>query len=247
MITITVEKDTIAKLQPLPSDKLTESEKSMVAAGSKWQVHSYDEAEDQHIRVALLNASLPFNGGVRNTVYFFYPHISLEGNLPNNNPRDRPSRTPPAADSIRVPGITAAVGLNQPIIAGGNFTWSEATRQGTRIPENAGVTGQIIKIARIMQEIRERLGDRTITVTSFYRDPDTNRMVGGASQSRHVVGDAVDFWVEGMTPEEAYYQIEPWFGSRGGLAVRPGSFIHVDGRGTLVDGTIVGGKARWTY
>jgi len=237
MITITIEENTIAKLQPLPSDKLTNSEKCQVVAGSKWNVHSYDEAEGKHIKVALLNASLPFNGGVRNTVYFFTPHISLEGNLPDNKPNDRPASTPPAADTIRVPGITAAVGLIQPIIAGGNFTWDEATHSGTRIPINESVTGGIIRVAKAMQEVRELLGDRTITINSWYRDPATNERVGGASQSTHIQGHAVDFVVKGIHPYDVFDRLDGWWGDRGGLASST-VFTHIDCRGW---------RARWSY
>ena len=44
-----------------------------------------------------------------------------------------------------------------------------------------------------MEEVRRRLGDRVISVSSGYRCPELNRAVGGARTSAHLTGHAVDF------------------------------------------------------
>jgi hypothetical protein len=44
-----------------------------------------------------------------------------------------------------------------------------------------------------MEEVRRLLGDRTISVSSGYRSPELNRIVGGARTSAHLTGRAVDF------------------------------------------------------
>lgn len=44
-----------------------------------------------------------------------------------------------------------------------------------------------------MEEVRRLLGDRPITVSSGYRCPQLNRLVGGARKSAHLTGHAVDF------------------------------------------------------
>ena len=131
------------------------------------------------------------------------------------------------------------IDLDSPIIVGGNFTWGEFTRGGERMPQSAAIVGQVRKAAEAMQEIRGRLGDRPITVTSAYRPPAVNRRVGGASQSRHLFGDAVDFVVSGMPALEVERRLDSWWGSRGGLASsRRHGFTHIDLRGV---------RARWNY
>ena len=84
-------------------------------------------------------------------------------------------------------------------------------------------------------------GGRRIQINSWYRDPITNKAVGGASQSRHMAGDAVDFLVvEGagyLNPFDVYGRLDPWWGNRGGLA-SSSLFTHIDVRGY---------KARWHY
>ena len=94
-------------------------------------------------------------------------------------------------------------------------------------------------MARVLQDIRGRLGNRQITVTSWLRPYKINQEVGGASNSRHLYGDGVDFTVAGMTPAQVYGALDSWWGTQGGLAQggRMG-FTHIDGRGQ---------RARWSY
>ncbi|MEM9977469.1 MAG: D-Ala-D-Ala carboxypeptidase family metallohydrolase, partial [Cyanobacteria bacterium P01_D01_bin.2] len=127
--------------------------------------------------------------------------------------------------------------LSAAIIPNGNFTWSEATRGGTRMPPNQATVDSIIRIAKLAQQARDRLG-RPFHITSWYRPADINRQVGGASNSRHIVGDAIDFYVEGLTGNQIYWSLDPWW--TGGLG-RYGKFprlSHLDARGY---------RARWRH
>lgn len=138
---------------------------------------------------------------------------------------------------IRLPGITNRVGILQPVYQGSNFTWSEMTKGGSRIPVNATVTERIVKLCKYMDGVRSFLGNRPVKVNSAYRDPVTNRSVGGASQSRHMAGDAVDFYIEGEDVVTTFKKLKGYH-LRGGLAVGSG-FVHLDLR--------PGGAVRWRY
>ncbi|MEM6773085.1 MAG: D-Ala-D-Ala carboxypeptidase family metallohydrolase, partial [Bacteroidota bacterium] len=151
-------------------------------------------------------------------------------------PAPDPARPAPTGP-FRLPGFRSTFYLSEPIVPGGNFTWAEATKNGSRIPVNRDVVYGIIRIARVMEEVRSRLGDRPIRVNSWYRDPVTNRAVGGARYSRHLVGDAVDFVVIGIHSYTVYDRLNSWWGSRGGLA-SSSIFTHIDARGYY---------ARWSY
>nr|WP_263971820.1 D-Ala-D-Ala carboxypeptidase family metallohydrolase [Leptolyngbya ohadii] len=77
-------------------------------------------------------------------------------------------------------------------------------------------------------------GDRHFRVTSGNR---VNQEVGGASFSRHIIGDAIDFYCDGLTGNQVYRALDPWW--TGGLG-RYNSFpalCHLDARGY---------RARWT-
>lgn len=84
-------------------------------------------------------------------------------------------------------------------------------------------------VARL-QKLRDDLGS-SITITSAYRCPKHNAAIGGASNSRHKVGDATDIVVKDMTPDEVADASEHFDGLG-----RYDSFTHVDSRGS---------KARW--
>lgn len=57
--------------------------------------------------------------------------------------------------------------------------------------------------AQHMEAVRQLLGDRVISVSSGYRSPELNRAVGGAVNSAHMRGRAIDFCAYGFgTPLE---------------------------------------------
>jgi hypothetical protein len=164
------------------------------------------------------------------------------GTEANNKPEDVSPIVSAVVDrgpSIKVPGLSNPVYLNDPIDRdyAPNFTWNEATHGGQRIPEDAQVTQNLIRVARALQEVRDLLGGRSISINSWYRPPSVNRAVGGARYSRHIEGDAVDFKVAGMHPYDVYDQLNGWWGARGGLA-SSSIFTHIDCRGHY---------ARWSY
>lgn len=215
-----------------------------------------DSTADDHVFVQLKQ---PIQGyeGIRWFIYGL--HAQVEGTDPDNNPKEEEVPALTATDDsssiattkgieqpkdygpkVAIPGISRPVGIHEPIYfepTPCNFTWAEFTKGGSRIPVNATVTHRIVKLAKYMDGVRSFLGDRPIHITSGYRDPYSNRRVGGARDSRHMYGDAVDFWVEGLDLVDVFYRLKSYH-PRGGLAVGSG-FVHIDLR--------PGAAARWTY
>jgi hypothetical protein len=233
--------DTLFKVRPELSSQLTADEKVFVRNGSVFELHSHAPAPNHHVKVALDGAFLGANN--LTTWYAYAPDITIEGNEPLNKPNDTPPNTPQPANprdpgkAIRLPGFTGLYYLNNPIVAGGSFTWGEATHGGTRIPVDQSVVHGMIRVATHMEEIRKMFGNRPIKVNSWYRDPVTNRRVGGARFSRHLNGDAIDFNIQGYHPSSVYAKLNGWWGTKGGLA-SSSVFTHIDVRGY---------RARWSY
>jgi hypothetical protein len=152
------------------------------------------------------------------------------------------------AKLIKLAGITNPVDLDAPIYAGSNFTWREATKNGERIPTQSDfegmtiaagqITSNIIKIAKELDEIR-KIYNRPIIINSWYRDPKTNRKVGGVRNSQHILGWAADIQVHGIDPNEVAAKLAS--GWAGGLGDSE-SFTHLDLRHLLGRAA-----ARWDY
>ena len=127
--------------------------------------------------------------------------------------------------------------LEASIVPNGSFTWAEATHGGTRMPTNQATVNAIVRIATQAQQARDRIG-RPFLVTSWYRPPEINRRVGGASLSRHIVGDAIDFYCNGLSGNQVYWALDPWWPGGLGRYSRFPYLVHLDARSY---------RARWTH
>lgn len=264
-VTLRVISDTLFKLKPVFSYQLSSAEKVFVKNGTEFELNTHRKAAGNHVQISLATTRLG-DRNIKDW-FAYAPDIVIEGTGAENNPQvggptepqpvpaPTPEPTLPPAPPVlkpkpkpepvrpaptgpfRLPGFRSTFYLSEPIIPNGNFTWSEATKGGRRIPVSRDVTYGIIRIARVMEEVRARLGDRPIRINSWYRDPASNRAVGGALYSRHMSGDAVDFVVIGLHAYTVYDRLNSWWGSRGGLA-SSSIFTHIDSRGYY---------ARWSY
>ena len=216
-------RNTFLKASTADSSTLPDTEKRPIAAGYRLPIEAWTRVDRQHFRIT--NQGQEF--------FIFEPDFELLG----LDGKPLATAKPVISTPLMLP--TGAVDLHSAIIPGGNFSWAEATRNGERVPQSAAIVTQIQRAAQAMQEIRLLLGDRPITITSWYRPPNVNRSVGGASQSRHLNGDGVDFAVPSIAAPEVFRRLDGWWGSRGGLASsRRYHFTHIDLRGV---------RARWDY
>lgn len=148
------------------------------------------------------------------------------------------SRPTPLTLSARPPRWTPEnIQLFASIIPGGNFSWAEATQGGTRMPPNQSTVDAIVRMADLAQQARDRIG-RAFSVTSWYRPPEINDRVGGASRSRHIIGDAIDFYCDGLTGNQLYWALDPWWPGGLGRFRRYPYLCHIDARGD---------RARWMH
>lgn len=88
------------------------------------------------------------------------------------------------------------------------------------------------KLVDVLQKYRDFIG-KPIVVTSGYRTETHNKAVGGAKNSYHLIGRAIDFFINGVNARD----IAKWMFSMGvtgiGLYInRNQEFVHIDSRGT---------------
>ncbi|MEM9244713.1 MAG: D-Ala-D-Ala carboxypeptidase family metallohydrolase [Cyanobacteria bacterium P01_F01_bin.153] len=236
---VKVLRDTIFKTKTIQSSDLGENEKVIVAPGSF--LIKAAKPDGKHYLLTLVDTLEE-----RTEWYAFGEHIEFEdadeileqgkAAATKEEEEAKPVAPPPRPRGrmINIPGY-GQVGTNDLIIPGGHFTWSEATKGGSRIPENATISRNIVRMAKRMEEVRSRLGNRSISVTSWYRPPAVNRAIGGASRSTHIQGYAVDFNASGLSPRSVQRMLDPWWS--GGLGYGH-TFTHLDDRGY---------RTRWNY
>lgn len=88
------------------------------------------------------------------------------------------------------------------------------------------------ELVQVLERIRQ-LRPGPLTIISGHRCCSSNATVGGASQSRHIAGDAADIPAGRARPAEAFAA------GAVGVGVRSGWVVHVDVR--------PGPRAQWEY
>lgn len=123
------------------------------------------------------------------------------------------------------------------ILPSGNFTWAEATRGGTQMPPDQATVEAMLRIAALAQEARDRIG-RPFIITSWYRPAEVNARTGEAAMSRYVVGDAIDFYCDGLTGQQLFWALDPWWPGGLGRYTQFPYLCHLDARRY---------RSRWVY
>ncbi len=215
--------------------KLVDAPKDVIRAvqGQLLKVHLLNGVADGVVGKLTLSAFAEF----KKLEYLEYPELLgkstaialLEATSDRKAPTDEPTKAKDTSLKVFFPKI-GWVGANQPVHAGGNFSWGEFTKNLTRVPQTEKVVDAITKLAYYLEDVRAQFGQPSIIINSGYRPTSVNRAVGGASNSQHLYGAAADIVVSGIKPHEVYKRLNQTHGSKGGLG-NGSSFTHVDLRG----------------
>ncbi|PSN12727.1 peptidase M15A [filamentous cyanobacterium CCT1] len=223
--------NTLFKRRPVDSSQLAPSEQVAASPGTTIVLSAYAFANAQgsfngHIRFTIKYVKDDING--LNTWYVFQGHARVERAGVVVYPPPAPPPPPQyVGRPFKLPGNVSTFYTDQPIIPGGSFTWGEATRDATRIPETQAIVDNIIGLARALQPARDRL-NRPFRITSWYRPPAVNAAVGGASRSQHLFGKAADIQVQGLSGRQvANALMLSWPGGIGIYSNIP-NIIHLD-------------------
>ncbi len=103
------------------------------------------------------------------------------------------------------------------------------SKDGIAVP--VPVRGNVQELIQELEIIRAYFGGRPIIITSGYRSPTHNALVGGTSDSKHLCGMAADFIIQdipaGVVQEGLEYLISTGEIHPGGLG-KYSSFTHYD-------------------
>ena len=72
------------------------------------------------------------------------------------------------------------------------FSQTASRKKINNIPDS-GTLSNLRRLAETLEVVRSALGNTPILISSGYRSPALNKVVGGSSKSSHMIGLAVDF------------------------------------------------------
>lgn len=262
--------DTVLKREPKPSSVLPPSYKIKFPKGQDLKALAVDTTLNAgHVRITFDPGALDadpdsvakaLKATGRNTFYLFHKHVEVDGTEPGNKPEDKPviqlnvdtSDAGPLGYEFKLPGNRSPFYMNREVVTGCRILWAEALHYNGktyRPPETVGVVDNVVRLCTFIRDVGRptlakhfgvSVADVAIQVNSFYRDPVTNRRVGGASRSRHCQGDGIDFvvYVKGkkISPYKINKICEPIARSCG--LASASCFTHIDTRGYY---------SRWNY
>ena len=84
------------------------------------------------------------------------------------------------------------------------------------------------KLIDVLQDIRNHF-KKPVCITSAYRNESYNRLIGGVSNSQHILGTASDIIVEGIEPKKVAQYTETLLQGTGGIGLYE-NFVHIDTR-----------------
>jgi zinc D-Ala-D-Ala carboxypeptidase len=93
------------------------------------------------------------------------------------------------------------------------------------------------RLVLMLETLRTQIGNKPIIITSGYRCPTHNKATGGAGNSQHMYGKAVDILVKGMSPRVLEVYCDKLF-ANDGVGLGGATIVHVDTRGH---------RSRWRY
>lgn len=243
VLTLRIKQDTVLKRRPLPSNQLAPEEKFAVPRGTVWKLQSYAFADanggfNNHIKFALKYEKDYVYRFSTWYVYSGHAQVEQRGRVvyPPSSPPTSPSPPQYQGTPFRLPGNRSTFYTDQPIIPGGSFTWGEATKEATRIPETEEIVDNIIALAQQLQRARDQIG-RPFVINSWYRPPAVNNAVGGARRSQHLTGRAADIQVPGYTGRRVANAVMLWWPGGIGVYSNLPNLIHLD----------IGPKRTWGF
>lgn len=106
-----------------------------------------------------------------------------------------------------------------------HFTPDELCKPERQAATTATIWASLDRLGVELDKARAAIG-KPIRVTSGFRDPAANKAAGGAQTSQHLLGEAADIVVDGMTPEALARAVVAAGVEYDQLIVEP-SWVHV--------------------
>ncbi|MBW4467592.1 MAG: peptidase M15A [Pegethrix bostrychoides GSE-TBD4-15B] len=136
---------------------------------------------------------------------------------PDAAPKPEPIPSPPR------PAVWTSDNLQlfAAILPSGSLSWADATQGGRYLPAHPAAIEAVIRIAELAQQAIERIG-RPLCITTWYQPTDQQQ------PERYAIGDAIQFYCDGLTGDQIYRALDPWWTGSLGRYSRYPHLCYVD-------------------
>lgn len=139
---------------------------------------------------------------------------------------------PPAPVPLPAPSRPTAwspenLHLDAPILPHSCFTWAMATQGGIWMPDTQETVDTIVALAEVLQEVSDRLG-RSLQVALWYVPPGIPVGVPDPVSDRHSIGNAIKVYSPGLSGNQLYWMLDPWWAGGLGRCQQFPHLVHLD-------------------
>jgi len=228
-------KDTWLKKEPTQADTLPDGKKKFCQAGMRYEVESYERAEEGHFFVKLAH-----NAG---EWYIFDSKTADHWNTTWENDHDESGESTSTKAEEKIESIKIGSAGKQPVgdrftkdmsfdtLITPHITYGELTKyQEARRFIHDYQCKTAYELCLFLEKCREHFGGKPLIITSGHRPEPINRQQGGARDSEHLYNHpqkgAIDFYIKGVN----MYDLQNWclqnYNGSIGKAAHKG-FIHI--------------------
>lgn len=149
-------------------------------------------------------------------------HQQLEQTVP-------PLKLTAAVSSRPATWTTENLELTASIVPDGQFTWAQATQCGTCWPPNGSAIAAIEQVATLLERAQRQVG-LPFLINRWYQTSTMQRAWKKFGEHRHALGDAVELICPGLTADQLYWALDPWWPGGLGRYRQYPLLCHLDAR-----------------
>lgn len=117
--------------------------------------------------------------------------------------------------------------LFAPIMPNGSLTWADATRGGINLPMNQAAVDAIVRVAELAEHACNRLG-RPLHILNWYSPIDSPTRTNTLPGDRYSLGDAIVGYCEGLSGDQLFWFLDPWWSGGLGRFTQYPYLCHLD-------------------
>jgi len=161
------------------------------------------------------------------------------------SPDAMPAPMPDLLPVLQTEWTLDTIQLHGAIAPGGRLTWAEATQGGLYLPQNTAAMQAIVRLAIAVEQVGLRLG-RSPHIVAWHCSLEAARALPSPSPERHTLGSALLFYCDGLTAQQIYWALDPWWTGGLGRFTQYPALVYLES-GRAIASTEPDHRVRWIH